>query len=390
MTDPAAGKRLRALVEEGLQARFPKGAPPCVRARVNAELAAVGEGLMVQELSALHGAKRWCEERGIAAQLCVHGPSLMLAYLLNLSPFDPLEHGLWPEGLLGVPGTHTRSLGLQMRVDREQRDRVVDYLRRPYAAVPVHVNSEVGWIPHPDLIALDVASRTREERAEWDFRTRADGLRVAADQMDTLPLVSVIGEKRMTMAAKVLFERQVRHLDDLPVMEPHMAFHCEPGELARLLGWDGAVIANLEIRKWQDLVVARALASPAASHTHLPARYGEAADVRAMIDLPSEYASDVASIVADTRGLLIFQEQFTRIAHEVVGVEETSLRAFRQDMTIRPKRARAQFDACLAAKGHDPQSADELFAYLVESAPTLFSKAHALAESQVLRVLMMN
>lgn len=389
MSDSLAGKRFRALVRESLQARFPKGVPPRVRARVDAELAAVGNGISVHEFSALYLVKQWCEEWGIAAQLCGHGPSLMLAYILDLSPFDPVEYGLWPEDLLGVPSPHTRSLRLELRVDREQRDRVVDHLRLPYAeAAPIHVNSEVGWIPHPDLIALQVPYGLNVR--ERDFRTAADSLRVAVEQMDTWPMVSVIGEKQMTKAAKLLTEQRIRHLDDVPIWEPQMEFRCSPGEVAHLLKWDSLAVWHMEIRQWQDVMVARALASPAASRTNLPDRYGQAVDEPAMIDLPSEYASDVASIVADTRGLLIFQEQFTCIAHEVVGVEETSLRAFRQDMTIRPKRARAQFDACLAAKGHDPQSADELFAYLVESAPTLFSKAHALAESQVLRVLMMN
>ena len=131
---------------------------------------------------------------------------------------------------------------------------------------------------------------------------------------------------------------------------------------------------------------------PGALSAGLPARYGSHADADTPTGLPEALASKVEPILADTRGLLLFQEQFSRIAREVVGMADESLYRFRAALTIggptqRLAEFRRTFNELLAAKGYSSHQSDAMWEFMGANAPSTFSKSHALAEALLIHVL---
>lgn len=347
---------------------------------------------LARSFVALKDINDWCREHGIQTQLIDGGPSFEVSYLLGLSPFDPIIHDLFSETLLGTPADYAPPR-LQLCVDREHREQVLEYLKTRWDGLPVHVDTELGSIPHPDMVALGVNNKERRDRPTWDFRTETEGVRLLQQHLRSLPTIELPGTKRLSAVASHLQGLGYRHLDELPLPNPTAKQQFPVTQLADLLGYPSAAdLCAVRAQTWTDLVVARAARWAGAYAAGLPALYGSHADEPAPLKISDDtLAANVSAILEDTRGLLVFQEQFTRIAHEIVGIEQQRLRRFRQAVSYGPNsrrnQARSEFDRCMGLAGHSSTTADELFELLQSAGAIAFSKAHALAEARLVWVL---
>ena len=98
---------------------------------------------------------------------------------------------------------------------------------------------------------------------------------------------------------------------------------------------------------------------------------------------PVEYSHpDLAPILEETYGLIIFQEQVLRIVHAMAGLSPAEADAFRRTMTKdrhpeRMKQLKSRFMAGAANRGHSEKLAETVWSQVLVLAAYGFCKAHA-------------
>jgi len=275
----------------------------------------------------------------------------LAAHLLGLAPLDPVRHGFIFERLLYEK---TRGfLNFQIAVKTEHWVVLKDFVRRRFSHTPA-----------PQMVkAMRAAmelNADEDARQWWTVDYQGQVL------LDSLERRTGISPKGMAQPG------QIKSL--LPVFEKGGGkgiSHFEGPHMTKL-------IREAKIRSANDLICVFALGIR-------PPHFGKLTDAflqrRRPLQELFKTIAPLRDILADSRGLLLFQEQTMRIGREVTSLTPMEANRLRRDLGMR--RDTALWKSRFIRKGRNrgfPQPALEaLFDILDKSAGHLFVKASAAA-----------
>ena len=145
------------------------------------------------------------------------------------------------------------------------------------------------------------------------------------------------------------------------------------------------LIGRLEPARFSDLIAEISLFRPGPVKSDMVTRYVERKNGRE----PVQYLHpSLESILKETYGVIVFQEQVLRIVHEFAGFPYSDADAFRRAMTRDRSREemlrlKAAFMAGAKRMGHDPALSEEVFKKISAFAAYGFCKAHAVAFAEL-------
>ncbi|MFN2129315.1 MAG: DNA polymerase III subunit alpha [Anaerolineae bacterium] len=397
-----------------------------------------------------------CQGRGSAA-------NSLVAYLLDITPVDPLQHDLLFERFLSEDAHTMPDIDVDFAADR--REEVIQYVYERYGeehvgmvcnVVTFRARSALRDVAKVLSFPADVIDRaakaldTRSAEAAADaideilvpaqdgerdlpWQTLAQMLRgmegiprhlsihVGGMLITAAPLVEVVPLERATMPGRVVVQWDKDSVEDaslikidllslrtLGMIEEALA-HVRAGQgveldLDRLPLDDPAVydllqqadtvgcfqvesraqmqmLPRLRPTRFEDLIVEVALVRPGPIqgnmvHPYLKRRRG---------DEPVRYLHpDLAPILAETLGVMVFQEQVIRVARAIAGFAPGEADQLRRAMSrSRSQEAmgalRDRFLAGAQAHGVEKETAAEVFQQLMAFSGYGFCKSHAAA-----------
>ena len=320
-------------------------------------------------------------------------PSSLLAYSIGVTQVDPLANGLVAERFFhkGLP----TGLSFVIPADRTQ-------LGTMAANLFVRLGQEhVGWCPgveeaeEPLRCAAFMSNRPMAEvvavermTEDWVHEIEVEYAPALAAGIPRIELVSLPEISRLETALERLNKGrsgEIRlSLQDLP-LDDHLALSLLGSgyeEGLDLLGPEGAaVLQRLNSVAFDDIVAAVALDRPVAFVPGLADQYV----ARRNGEGPSEPLHPAcASLVGDTCGLLLYQEQLMRIAMEVAGHTGSQADELRRALG---KRVAEDMEAqrqlfvlgAIARSGLSRPEAEDVYCALERAAGTAFNKSHAVA-----------
>jgi error-prone DNA polymerase len=472
---------LRALCEAGLRRKLDPVTPQA-RAQLAHELAVIEEAGLAGYFLVVWDIVRFARAQGIRCQGRGSAANSLVAYLLDITPVDPLRHHLLFERFLSEDSHTMPDIDVDFAADR--REEVIQYVYERYGEEHVGIVCNVvtyrarsalrdaakALAFPPDVVdraakALDPSTALRPfDRAQdklcsgqgsgrstrstaqaaeelpsdpsdpfLPWRVLAELLRqmegvprhlsihVGGMLITAAPLVEVVPLERATMPGRVvvqwdkdsvedaglikvdllalrtlgMIEEALGHiraqqslhldLDRLPLDDPAVydmlqradtvgCFQVESRAQAQML-------PKMQPACFEDLVIEVALVRPGPIqgnmvHPYLRRRQGLE---------PVRYAHSLLEpILAETLGVMIFQEQVIRVAMAVAGFTPAEADRLRRAMSRSRSEAamaglRERFLVGTQAKGVDKTTAEEVFRQLAAFAEFGFCKSHAAA-----------
>jgi len=452
---------LRHLCQEALPQKF-EPVTPQAQAQLAHELAVIEELGLAGYFLVVWDIVRYARQQGIRCQGRGSAANSLVAYLLGITPVDPLRHHLLFERFLSG-GAHTMpDIDVDFAADR--REEVIQYVYERYGEE--HVGMVCNVVTYrarsalrdaakalafpPDVVdqaakSLDIRSPAAAADAieanlptyqsplplPWhllaDLLRQMDGLprhlsiHVGGMIITAAPLVEVVPLERAAMPGRVVVqwnkdsvedaglikidllslrtlgvvEEAVQHIrqqqgtaldiDSLPLDDPAVyrllrqadtvgCFQVESRAQAQML-------PKLQPARFEDIVVGVALIRPGPIqggmvHPYLRRRQGLE---------PVTYAHPaLAEGLAETLGVIVFQEQVLRVAMTVAGFSPAGADRLRRAMSrSRSEEAmaalRARFLAGAQANGVDGATAEAVWGQLKGFAGFGFCKSHAAA-----------
>ncbi|MFM7703710.1 MAG: PHP domain-containing protein, partial [Rubrivivax sp.] len=160
---------LRALTEQGAQARFPAGVPPPVRAMLEHELALIAQLAYEPYFLTVADIVAWARAQGIACQGRGSAANSAVCYCLHITEVDPARMSVLFERFVSAERREPPDIDVDF--EHQRREEVVQYLYRKYgrhrAALagvvvcyrPRSALRDVGRALGIDLPRIDAVSR---------------------------------------------------------------------------------------------------------------------------------------------------------------------------------------------------------------------------------------
>jgi DNA polymerase-3 subunit alpha len=355
-------------------------------ARLDGELAALAAAGLVEVFDHLRELVHEAWRRGIPTgpgwgSLC----GSLTAYACGLSEVDPLRHGLLFERFL--PGTGKEPPQLAVEVPGSRREELVHWLagrhgtdRLARVGVAVGDAADRRFTAHAaSFVIADVPLSGRVPVAHGD-----DGIPVCQLSERDCPrygLVAfdILGNPDLDKAlAAGLVPQEGIGLSEIPLDDPG-TFE----RLSRSLASDRAPLGDAValcrgpgIRSIDDLALVMALAFPG-PRRHVPEMLRRRTGVA-----PAEPVHPaLRPILAETCGMMVFQEQVMRTAQALAGISPAESDVLRRDIA-KPDADRLAawerrfLDGC-ASRGLAQDAAAAVWGEIRRAAPIAFCKAHA-------------
>ena len=451
---------LRALSEQGLQHKLDPVTPEA-RAQLAHELAVIermglaGYFLVVWDIvrfARSHGIR--CHGRGSAA-------NSLVAYLLDITPVDPLRHHLLFERFLSE-GTHTMP-DIDVDFGADRREEVIQYVYERYGkehvamvcnVVTYRARSALREVAEALAFPSDVIDRAAKaldtysaakaaeqiQNANLDPSCPSQPWQVLAELLRDIdgvprhlsihvggmlitaaPLVEVVPVERAAMPGRVvvqwnkdsvedaglikidllslrtlgMIEEALRHIreqrgveldiDRLPLDDPMIYEMLQRADTIGCFQVESRaqiqMLPRLRPETFEDIIVEVALVRPGPIqgnmvHPYLRRRQG--------LEPVSYPHPALESALAETLGVIIFQEQVIRVAIAIAGFTPAEAdrlrRAMSRSRSIEAMAAlRERFLAGARSNGIDDETAEEAFQQLAAFAGFGFCKSHAAA-----------
>jgi len=443
---------LQSLCAEGLQHKFDPVTSQA-QAQLAHELRVIEQTGMAGYFLVVWDIVRFARGRGIRCQGRGSAANSLVAYLLDITPVDPLRHHLLFERFLSTESHTMPDIDVDFAADR--REEVIQYVYERYGeehtamvcnVVTYRARSAVREVAKalafpPDVIdriakALDThsASQAAEEIAmdsayPWQLLSELlraiDGIprhlsiHVGGMLITAAPLVEVVPVERATMPGQVVVQwdkdsvedaglikidllslrtlgmveetlqhiRQTRaielDLEHLPLDDPAVYEMLQRADTVGCFQVESRAQAQmlpcLKPERFEDLIIEVALVRPGPIQGHMVHPY-----LRRRQGLePVEYAHpSLEPALAETLGVIIFQEQVIRVAMAVARFTPGEADQLRRAMSrSRSKEAMARLrDRFLRGaqdNGLDEAVAAEVFQQLAGFAEFGFCKSHA-------------
>jgi DNA polymerase-3 subunit alpha len=173
-------------------------------------------------------------------------------------------------------------------------------------------------------------------------------------------------------------------IDSLPLDDPEVYEMLKRGDSMGVFQFEGgpmrALMRNLEPDEFDHLVALNALYRPGPLGAGMHLEYADRKNGKAEI---TYLHPDLEEILADTYGIMVFQEQVMQAAQKMAGYSLTEADSLRKAMGKKiPAVMAAQeekFVAGCVAKGHPEQLGKELFGFIEHFAGYGFNKSHSAA-----------
>jgi error-prone DNA polymerase len=425
---------LQRLCRAALPGRYPGGSDRAER-QLTYELSVIDQAGLANYFLIVWDIVRYCREQSIRCQGRGSAANSLVAYLLNISPIDPLAHDLVFERFLSAERQATPDIDLDIQADR--REEVIQYVYQRYghdhAAMACTVVTFRQRSARRDVArALDIPPELLED----EERLTSDPLLLQARELcrqlkgfprhlgihnggmviTAAPLADRLPVEPATMADRVVVQWDKESLEtaglvkiDLLGLRMLSALaeadrHLPPGQLAALTFDDPAVyelIASgetigifqvesraqaqlqprLKPRTFADLVIAISLIRPGPIqgdmvHPYLRRRAGEE---------PVTYAHPrLVAALRETLGVILFQEQVLKVARDLAGFTPGQGELLRRALGSKAGEAglepfRVAFMAGTQANGVTPDVAETVFNQLQAFGGYAFAKSHAAA-----------
>jgi error-prone DNA polymerase len=462
----SAHSYLGVLCAAGLRERYDPVTPQA-RAQLAHELAVIERVGLSGYFLVVWDIVRFAREQGIRCQGRGSAANSLVAYLLDITPVDPLRHNLLFERFLAEGSHTTPDIDVDFAADR--REEVIQYVYERYGEA--HVGMVCNVVTYRARSALREAAKTLSfppdviDRAAKALETRstesaADGIEEAIAHVQegqeesapalpwemlaevlrrmegaprhlsihvggmlitSAPLIEVVPLERATMPDRVvvqwdkdsvedaglikidllslrtlgMVEETLAHvregwgvdldLDALPLDDPTVYGLLQRADTVGCFQVESraqmSMLPRLRPARFEDLIVEVALVRPGPIqgnmvHPYLKRRRGEE-EVR--------YAHPALEpVLAETLGVMIFQEQVIRVAQAIAGFSPGEADGLRRAMSrSRSEEAMAalrdRFLAGARDNGVADEAAAEVFAQLSAFSGYGFCKSHAAA-----------
>lgn len=335
--------RLRSACEDALPRLYDKEADPAPCEKLQHELALIAEWGVARDFLAVAEVAQDIRALGVLV-----GPgrgssaSSLVCYLLGITVIDPIEHGLLFERILPPPG---ELLDIDINIPLERLDDVAEALTGAPAAYPYNLTVTRG-VTKVDLCGLPALDRVERALGVIGSPALANPWALPLDDADTYKLLALAPADR----------------------EIH-------GFLT--VSSCATTLRELQTRDFADLAAVVALNRPGTYE--VLERYVESCRGGAYVsDIP-----EVADLLHDSRGLLIYQEQVLRIAVELAGLDAATANSLRKAIgrsnTARLDEVRPHFIGGAMERGLGDEAAERTWSFLLTHGGNSFCKSHAVA-----------
>ncbi len=387
---------LRMLVEDGLAARLDvieAAEPDAYRARTHGELDAICTMGHARYFLIVGDLIRWAKARGIPI-----GPGrgssagCLVAWALGITDIDPIQHGLLFERFLNPERAMLPDIDVDVCARR--RDEIVQYVAERYGNEHV---ARVAVDPHPyfrgvtlvitchparehvpcqgdDFVPLVPLNKAEVERAgliTFDFHSLAT-LTVIRDAVELVDKRRrAIGEPPLNIATIPTDDRAVFRM--LAAGDTTDVFQLESDGMRALL-------RQLRPDRIEDIFAVVALYRPSPIESGMVDDFIARKHGRDHDEYPL-----IAPILADTYGVLVYQEQVMQIAQAVAGYSLCRADLLRRALGGRRKvpEERDMFVAAAVARNVDGEVAGAAFDLLAKWTGYSFNRAHAVGYARV-------
>lgn len=388
---------LRTLVADGLSVRLDVrkvAEPEIYRARAQRELDVICSMGHARYFLIVSDITRWAKSRDIPV-----GPGrgssagCLVAWTLDITDIDPIEHGLLFERFLNPERAMLPDIGVDVCVRR--RDEAVRYVTERYGNDHVaRLAAQPGWIDFPCFPGVTVAITDRPVGEHipchvdrgFALVTQLDKAAVESAGLITfdfhdLNVLTVIRD------AVELIDEQRRIAGELPLDiaripkdDPAVFRMLAAGDTTGVFQLESegmrALLRQLRPDRIEDLLAAVTLYRPG------PIECGMVDDF-----IARKHGRDhgehplIAPLLADTYGVIVYQEQAMQIAQAIAGYSLGRADLLRRALGKRQNMSeeRDTFVAAAVARGIDAEMAGGVFAFLAKWTGYSFNRAHAAA-----------
>lgn len=395
---------LREVTSRGAFRRYGDPCGPEVTARISRELEVIADRGAVRYMLVVADYVNWARSEGIWV-----GPGRgstagsVVAYALGITELDPLRHGLLFERFLSQSVPPFPDIDVDIEWGR--RHEVVNYLVRRYGgdAVASIANFSPGRPVHASgLLVADrpihqivpVTPLSQSDETKWPHAVK---LRASLDYVECqalgLPKFDLLALRalRTLRCAVDAVERNhgktiVPWSSDVPLDDRAALQLLATEDATGLFQLDGRLLREclreLQPTQFEDLVAMVALHRREPIGRGLPWFFIERKHARVeSLSVHPELDRDLAPILEETRGLLVYQEQAMQVARSFAGMSYDEAELCRRDMMstlehVRVNRMR-EFAAGAEASGYSKEAAEALSEWISEGLFHATCKAHA-------------
>ena len=413
MSATSEANRLYWLTVNGARSIWGDRLPDAIHARIEHELATIVAARdAVTAYLVVHNMVKQLRKSGIAVGLgrgrCV---SSIVAYALGITGIDPLRHGLLMESF--VSANRLSPPVFYLNVGIGGRRKAIDYLQGQYGtdgvAMPASLNE--GRMAHAtDILVMDKEAK-RCISCKWN-----DALKCAVAQQGTKE-----AEARGALVINIEESAAITHVQDrlvalgkatsdlgkIPLDDPAAIALFANGETKGFPLFDSDNMKNwlseLKPRRFSDIVTAFAIYDITREST-MPPHFSVAAQSIGATFIARRNDKSLAACrhpimenaLAETNGLVVYQEQIMHLAHDLAGF--TFHEAGRLPLALGKRILDAMIEmkkwfvvGCLTNKkfrvgkwadaGTARAAAESIWQELESAAPWAYSKAHAVSRA---------
>jgi DNA polymerase III alpha subunit len=340
-------ERLRRHCLDRLPDRYEQASFPLAIRRLDYELAISDRLGRVDEFLAVGELTEFAQEEGIPLRLKGSACSSIIPYLLGFSDVDPVRHWLFFERFRDPDGRWAPPFAI--RVEEEQLERISRIASLGYGEDFIHGT-------------MSFMSATTMERASWlvvELLQREQGCTV---DLRRLPL------------------------DDDQVFR---LIQCGDTEGIGVLDSDGVryLLPHLRPTSIEDLVAINTLYTLAIKRGDLLEQYLQRAGET---EFPGSENVDILDLLAETRGLILYQEQIMMLLNSIGGIRPADgfdfIKAVFKRKTAKIAEYRGQFLRTAVGDKTDEETAARLFDQITEAAgyASCLCKANYVSEAMMI------
>src|SRR5438132_960819 len=326
---------------------------------------------------------RFCKEHRIPAQGRGSAADSIVAYVLDITKVDPIQHDLLFERFLTEDSRTMPDIDLDIATN--DREEVIQYVYKKYgeryAAMVCNVVMLITALPLVDTVPIERATMPDRNVVQFDKRDVED---LGLVKMDLL------GLRTLSLVKDAVADIEARHgelleLGSLPLDDPAVYdLICEVDTIGLFQVESRAqaqALPRVRPRNFADIVVEVAIIRPGPLQGNMVNPYIRRRQGRE----PVQYAHPLLEpILKETLGVILFQEQILRVAIAAAGFSPSAADLLRRAMSRARSSAdmeklRGPFVTGAAAKGVDDVTANEIFRQIAAFAEFGFCKSHAAA-----------
>src|SRR5256886_1693619 len=329
---------------------------------------------------------RFCKEHRIPAQGRGSAADSIVAYVLDITKVDPIQHDLLFERFLTEDSRTMPDIDLDIATNDRERFPLFRELTLAIADFPRHLSIHNGGmlitaLPLVDTVPIERATMPDRNVVQFDKRDVED---LGLVKMDLL------GLRTLSLVKDAVADIHSRHgelleLGSLPLDDPAVYdLICEVDTIGLFQVESRAqaqALPRVRPRNFADIVVEVAIIRPGPLQGNMVNPYIRRRQGRE----PVQYAHPLLEpILKETLGVILFQEQILRVAIAAAGFSPSAADMLRRAMSRARSSAdmeklRGPFVSGARERGVDDVTANEIFRQIAAFAEFGFCKSHAAA-----------